>query len=273
MLETHAHQASGLLELNARRGPRMLTVVSHGDEQSELPLLWHLCLALVNFGYSVTVLDATSSETPGNPGLAELLDSVHWRDDAIHGGPAWTVLPAAKGVARLSNSQFPPLQALQQLGNLFSEDGVVVLYSNVEWMIPLVGSCQTQPLLAVSEVRDSLLTSYLALKRLLILGKLRPTIVNMMKDKGPVSNNVSLPTPSSLSICAKRFLGYDVSPLNISEQQEDAIDGSDIQRLALKLLEGAILLGPDQSPIDMQIHYSQSHLENLGRVDHFAGSH
>ena len=57
MLEHHANQAAGLLGLGSRNGPRMLAVVNHGDEQAELPLLWQLCLALVNLGYAVTVLD------------------------------------------------------------------------------------------------------------------------------------------------------------------------------------------------------------------------
>ncbi len=96
MLDRHANQAEGLLGLVSQRGPRMLAVVHHGDEQAELPLLWQLCLSLVSFGYAVTVLDATKPESDANPGLAELLDSAHWNDNASRDAPAWTVLPAGK---------------------------------------------------------------------------------------------------------------------------------------------------------------------------------
>ena len=62
MLNHFTNQASGLIGLGCQPSPRLIAMVGHGDEQAELPLLWQLCLSLVNFGYSVTVLDATSPE-------------------------------------------------------------------------------------------------------------------------------------------------------------------------------------------------------------------
>jgi hypothetical protein len=118
MLEHHANQAAGLLALGSRSGPRMLAVVSHGDEQAELPLLWQLCLALVKFGYAVTVLDGTTQESDANPGLFELLDNAHWHDNTSRDNPAWMVLPAGRGMQNLCALHSPRIQSLRQLGHL-----------------------------------------------------------------------------------------------------------------------------------------------------------
>ena len=74
MLDQPINQAAGLLDLAIVPAPKLIAMVSHGDEQVELPLLLQLCNALVGFGQPVTVLDGTVLETPDNPGLAQLLD-------------------------------------------------------------------------------------------------------------------------------------------------------------------------------------------------------
>ena len=63
MLSACTHQAAGLLTLNERQSPRILSVVQHGDELAELPFLWRLCLACTTLGFTVTVLDATIGES------------------------------------------------------------------------------------------------------------------------------------------------------------------------------------------------------------------
>lgn len=268
MLEHHVNQASGLLGLGCHPEPRMIAMVSHGDEQAELPLLWQLCLALVNFGYSVTVLDATTCESDTNPGLDQLLDDGHWHDEGIRDASAWTVLPAGKGVQNLCGVHSSKLQNLRQLGHLFPAGGIVILYCKVEWMIALVGDCSIEPLLAVSPLRTSLLTSYLALKRLLITGKLKPTIVNMIQDQ----NSASLAAPQSvaagLSECAKKFLGHDVKALEIREQHGDAPLYGDIQHLALRLLESAVALSANYLPME-----TGGRATHFGHFDHLAGRH
>jgi hypothetical protein len=270
MLEHHANQAAGLLGLGSRNGPRMLAVVNHGDEQAELPLLWQLCLALVNFGYAVTVLDATTRESDANPGLLELLESAHWHDNTTRDTPAWLVLPAGNGMQSLCAPHSPRVRGLQQLGHLFPQESVVVLYCKVEWMIPLIAGTGIEPLLAVSQTRTSLITSYLALKRLLITGKLQPTIVNMIQAQPSTSPTLEQPTATSLSECAKRFLGQDVKALNIIEELNEEIQSEDIQRLALRLMENAIALSHMDAPIAASSNASMAHFD---QVDHFAGSH
>ena len=268
MLEHHANQASGLLGLGSQNGPRMLAVVNHGDEQAELPLLWQLCLALVSYGYPVTVLDATTYESESNPGLMELLDNSHWQESANRDAPAWMVLPAAKGIQSLCTLHSPREQSLKQLSHLFTDGGVVILYCKVEWMTPLIAETGIEPLLAISKSRTSLITSYLALKRLLITAKLRPTIVNMIQDPQPASPEFDNRTGASLCDCAKRFLGQEVKALNIVEQLGEESPNADIQCLALRLMESALPMSNLEAPYAW--HARVSH---FGPVDHFSGSH
>lgn len=268
MLERHTNQAEGLLGLVSQRGPRMLAVVHHGDEQAELPLLWQLCLTLVSFGYAVTVLDATKQESDNNPGLAERLENEHWKDNSSRDAPAWTVLAAANGIQSLCTLRVPGLQTLQQLGHLFPQEGVVILYCKVEWMTPLIAGTGIEPLLAVSQSRTSLITSYLALKRLLITGKLRPTIVNMIQEGTPYRLDSEQQALSSLSDCAMKFLGQDVKAINIIEQLSEEGQNDDIQRLALRLMENALPLANMNTPIAVN-----AHTPHFGKIDHFAGSH
>ncbi len=249
MLEPFSNQASGLLGLGCQPGPRMVAVVSHGDEQAELPLLWQLCQTLVNFGYSVTVLDATCAESESNPGLAQLLDNSPWPDDDARDAPAWTVLPSTVGIQNLCASQGTSPQSLRQLGHLFPAEGIVVLYCQAESMIALTGECNIEPLLAVSASRASLLTSYIALKRLLITGKLRPTIINMILDTDPAPMQPAQPASIGLSECARKFLGCEVKTLTITEQTGDTPQDGEIQGLALRLLESAVALAVDKGPM------------------------
>ena len=58
MHETPQHQAVGLGSLARAHSARLVAMVSHGDEETELSLLWRLCLTWVKLGYPVTVLDA-----------------------------------------------------------------------------------------------------------------------------------------------------------------------------------------------------------------------
>lgn len=268
MLEYFANQASGLIGLGAQPGPRMMAVVSHGDEQAELPLLWQLCLSLVNFGYTVTVLDATTQESESNPGLAQLLEDSRWSGDENRQPGAWTVLPAGAGIQSLCATAAPKPQSLRQLGHLFPQGSVVILYCKVEWMIPLIGDCTVEPLLAVSPMRNSLLTSYLALKRLLITGKLKPTIVNMISESPPVASTLPQSVSASLSECARRFLGHEVKALDIKEQPGEEPLYGETQRLALRLLESAVPLSADHLPGSVD-----ARVAHFGHIDHFAGSH
>ncbi|MEO7106669.1 MAG: hypothetical protein ABIZ09_09870, partial [Rhodoferax sp.] len=221
MLDRFTNQGAGLIGLGCQLGPRLVAMVSHGDEQAELPLLWQLCLSLVNFGYSVTVLDATTEESEANPGLKQLLKNAHSGEDSLRDSSAWTVLASAQGLQSLIRNVQTQSRSLQQLGPLMPAEGIVVLYCKVDWMTELIGDQFAEPLLAVSPNRKSLLTGYIALKRLLITGKLKPTIVNMDQEPNRLGS-AGLPTASAgLGECAKRFLGRELKTLHITDQQPD----------------------------------------------------
>jgi hypothetical protein len=92
----------------------------------------------------------------------------------------------------------------------------------------------------VSGEKSSLLTSYLALKRLLRKGRLEPTILNMMQDdrQGKSADSVA----HALRECARNFLSYDARPIRIDPLQDDARMDADMRRLATRLLEHALSL-------------------------------
>ena len=268
MLEHYANQASGLLGLGCQPGPKMITMVSHGDEHAELPLLWQLCLSWVQLGYSITVLDGTTAESDANPGLEQMLTNTHWADDGASGMPAWTVVPSCKGIQSLCAGQEAHPGGLQQLRHMVAPEGVLALYCNADSMTSLLGDWPAEPLLAVSSTQTSLLTSYMALKRLLITGKLKPTIIHMVQDpKLPPRANV-MRTSSGLVACAKRFLGYECRAVNVQVPHNDSQPSAEIQSLALRLLENSMTLGARDVP-SQGIHP----LTQLRRFDQFAESH
>lgn len=241
MLDHPINQAAGLLDLAVVPTPKLIAMVSHGDEQVELPLLLQLCNALVGFGHPVTVLDGTVLETPDNPGLAQLFDysmAPHQVSDA----PSWSVLPARLGLQTLASGSATGMHSLVDAGGLFPHDSVVIVYSTAQTLAHLLHGSGVRPVLAVSTAKTSLLTSYLALKRLLLKGALEPTVVNVMDNvqaKTPVSENRM---PTSLNDCAKYFLNYQVNALNIPAPTTDERPSASIGRLVLGLLENAMAL-------------------------------
>ena len=240
MHEQHANQAVGLLGLRAATGSQLIGMVCHGDEQAELPLLWRLCSALVSLGYPVTVLDATKTESDSNPGLEQLLDYQFGHSADNQGAPDWTVLPACRGIRQLCHIQ-SPRQSLDRLGQLFQYAGVVILYGSAELLTQLLQGSQVKPLLAVSSAKSSLLTSYLALKRLLVHGRLEPTILNVVSPTRERSGDADAGcgVTANLNECAKNFLGYEVKALTINPQADEAYVHAAVRRLAAMLLEHA----------------------------------
>ncbi len=237
MLDYSAHQAVGLRGLAPPPGPHLMAMVSHGDTHAELPLLWQLCDALVALSYPVTVLDATQRETQTEPGLYQELEYSFRRTATAGEALAWNVLPAAVGMQSMCAASPQKKQHLHRLGQIFPHNGVVILYSKADWLATLLSDSGMSPLLAVSSQKNSLITSYLALKRLLLNARLEPTILHMM-DRRLDSDNVT----SHLSACAKNFLDYEVKALNIDMSADERRLGLAVRRLAAHLLETALPL-------------------------------
>jgi len=237
MLDPTVHQATGLMALAAQHGAKLMAMVSHGDERVELPLLWQLCIALSEFGYPVTVLDATACETDSNPGLEQMLAAAYWHE--FSDAQVWTVIPSALGLQSLCAASSGRQASLGKLGHVMPRDGAVILYCNAEWLTTLLGDSHVAPLLAVSSMKTSLLTSYLALKRLLKNGGLEPTVVNLAHDERAVA--------ASLGECARNFLGYEVKPIRIATPSFDNRPNAEVQRLALRMLENGLALSSPEA--------------------------
>ena len=240
MLDVPMNQAFGLLGLAATPAPQLLAVVAHGDVRTEQPLLWQLSSALSELGYSVSVLDATASETTDNPGLLQLLDYEFNNTAADDDGPAWNVLPAALGLQALCALQARPEHSLQRLGQAFQSNGVLLLYAEADLLVRLLGRSGLRPLLSVSGEKDSLLTSYLALKRLLRKGRLEPTILNMMQGDPQAAGAADV--AHALRECARNFLAHEVHPIRIDPARAESHVHADMRRLATRLLEHAMPL-------------------------------
>ncbi len=268
MLEHFSNQASGLLGLCSRPGRRLISVVHHGDEQAELPMLWQLCLALVSMGYTVTVLDATIDESTANPGLQQLLDRLSTHHNGAQDAPSWSVLPSKKGLNTVCAATGTSDERLARLCRLFPADGLVIVYCGVDALVSLMGQSDHEPLLAVSPVRSSLLTSYIALKRLLIAGNLKPTIINMQQSQEPLTSALTSPAAAGLHECAKKFLGFDATTFDISDQRSDEQSGGDMQRLALRVLERSTLLNSGYEHLGREVH-----LDRAAHFGQFARSH
>ena len=241
MLDHPINQAAGLLDLAIAPAPKLIAMVSHGDEQVELPLLLQLCTALVGFGHPVTVLDGTVLESPDNPGLAQLLD-YSMAPPVASDAPSWSVVPARLGLQTLTSGSAMGQHALADTGGLFPQDSVVLVYSTAQTLAHLLHGSSVRPVLAVSSAKTSLLTSYLALKRLLLKGALEPTIVNVVDNAKVPTSITPNRMPTSLNDCAKYFLNYQVNALNVTASTADERPSASIGRLVLGLLEHAMAL-------------------------------
>ncbi len=269
MHESPVNQAAGLLGLSRSSAPRMMAMVGHGDTKAELPLLWRLCWTLSDMGYPVTVLDATTFETDANPGLAQRLGDTYWHGGTATDAPAWDIIPSGRAIQSMCGNPSPQSYCQEKLGQLFPHEAIVVLYSRVEWLIPLLSGSGVAPLLAVSSNRASLLSSYQALKRLLINGKLQPTIASMEPQSREEAEFTATDAGvTSLAECAKNFLGYEVNADRFGAAGSGLHANTDMQRLALRLIESAVLLGADSTSVEQRV--ISNHL--LG-MDRFVGSH
>ncbi len=265
MLDFQVHQATGLQALSVLQGPQLIAMVSHGDEQSDMPVLWKLCSAYLELGYSITVLDGTKQESRSEPGLARLLEDGFWPGGQNRPEAAWQILPAARGLQELHARASGVGAAWPQLGQLFADDAVVLVYAKPEALAALLRDSSARPLLAVSSSKNALLTSYLALKRLLVDARVEPTIVNVSGLGGAKAEN-PMPTPVAVNLadCARNFLGYQVRMLRIAPQQQGSKQEYDLRPLASRLLESGLALGARTTrPIGTQAPRTQA----------FAGTH
>jgi len=246
MPEAIVNQAAGLMGIRVSAGSQLIPVVTHGDELAELPLLWRLCGSLVEMGYLVTVLDATQPETDDNPGLEHMLEYRAGRRGSDVEAPEWSVVPAGIGIQSLCGQKNSKAECLHRLSQLFPANSVIILFANANTLTALLGDSQAKPLLAISSAKRALLSSYIALKRLLIGGKLDPLILNMISKQPHALNRISDPM-LNLSECAKNFLDYDLNAINIHLSPSEETLSAEVRQVALCLLDAAVPLWSDET--------------------------
>ncbi|MDE2418574.1 MAG: hypothetical protein KGN32_12290 [Burkholderiales bacterium] len=263
MRDLPVHQAAGLMGLARNQFPRLTAFVSHGDAQAELPLLWKLCSAMVDLGYPVTVLDGTTQEAGDNPGLEQLLDFSTWRESPQE-SPTWNILPSMQGLQALGAFANPSAHCLSALGQAFQHEGFVIAYSNAQVLSRLLTRSGVRPLLSLSTARTSLLTSYLALKRLLLKGGIEPVVANVVQYADRSLETESA-VASNLCDCARNFLDFEVNIVTIVAPAGEDRPSMDVQRLALSMIENAIPLVKGWS--------TQSMCSDIPLTSGIAGSH
>jgi hypothetical protein len=160
--------------------------------------------------------------------------------------PQWNVVPAAKGIQNLCENQKNKAASLQKISQLFPANSVIVLFANANTLTTLLGNSRAQPLLAVSTAKRSLLSSYLALKRLLIGGNLEPLILHMIGNNAH-SLHRSADAMAQLEACAKNFLGYDVNAMSIHYSTSEESISEEVRPIAMCLLDRAVPLWSDVS--------------------------
>ena len=240
MLDTDRHQAAGLAALATEQAPRIVALAGHGDVRSELPLLWQLCAAWTALDYPLVVLDGHVRETPQTPGLQQLLDG---SEDVAHldpGAQDWPIIPAALGLTALGTPLAgSPAQAsterARRLASLFHGPELILIYAPAHELARCFQGSNLSPLLSLSAQEAAMLSSYHALKQLLNLGKLRPTIVSVMNDANLATRVSGHSLSRNLQECARDFLACEVPALTVCPTQPE-----EMQRLALRTLEHAL---------------------------------
>ena len=242
MLEMCVNQGAGLRGIAKQAAPRVIAMASHGDQQGELPLLWSLCSTLVDFGYPVAVLDATTVESANNPGLEQLMNDAYWPGDLSSEALSWSVIPAALGLKRLGSQKTANGLPLDQLSGLFQSFGVIVIYARADVLTLVLPDSGIEPLLTVSPAKMSPVTAYQALKQMLLDAKLRPTMASIVPESLPKGVVPSYSPVENLQKCAMTFLGYRLDSLVVRAVQPKDRPSDDMHRLALRLLENAMPL-------------------------------
>jgi hypothetical protein len=155
----------------------------------------------------------------------------------------WSVIPAACG---LSETMQEPDGGLYRLGGFFGQDDLVLVYADAQTVTLLLAKTHCTPLLVLSESRNSLLTSYTALKRLTQHGQLNPVIATIGPRRQSSGVHRQNHMAMNLLACAKNFLDFRGWVFDIGAPEHAVPEANDVRRLALGLLEAAVALRPLQ---------------------------
>lgn len=260
MLDRDASQGASLRPaIHGQPAARLTAMVSHGDQQTELPLLWQLCAALQGFGHHVAVLDATAAETALRPGLQQMLDGSQV-GDAGYDAAGLSVWPAATGMQALatacdvladaargngadaSSAREVAAAAMRaHLARALRPHDLVLLYAAPDRLAAWMGGSALAPLLATSPVQSRVLAAYQSLRQLLGTG-IAPTLATVTTETGPAPAASAQAARTNLAHCASVWLGRQIDVLGVRTSLHAEFPSADVRRLALCLIERAVAL-------------------------------
>ncbi|SDP93439.1 hypothetical protein SAMN05216303_11246 [Rhodoferax sp. OV413] len=241
MLESCIDQGESLRRMAPQAAWSVIAMVTRGDSDTELPLLWQICAVLQSFNYRITVLDASSTETDDNPGLQNLLDHAHWLEDVPSDTSPWHIVPARLGLGRIA-SQYSRghRMPLQPLGHLFRNCDLVVVYADAHMLAALLPGSQVRPLLAVAPGRASIIGAYKSFKKLLLQAQLVPLIASVVSNPFKNAENLAKTTGRALQQCAQIHLGCHTEFMTVRTFPQQHKHWNDAHPLALRLMANAI---------------------------------
>lgn len=247
MFDASLHQTTGLNELFVQPAQHVIVMASNGDWHGELPLLWNLCSAWSDMGYTLTVLDATTTESDNNPGLQQLMGNMRLPAAGEFDHANWAIIPAALGLTQLSE-HWPSNKTetlLQTLGHLFGNYEIIVIYASAQNLADCLADTGIEPLLPLSINTLSIVPTYQALKHLMLKGRLHATTVTVVDTSNPKDFLSAQRVNQRLQDCAFNFLGQRISTLTAPSQRLDDLAAQDVKTLALRLLERAVSVRQD----------------------------
>lgn len=244
MLDTSVDQGASLRRIAPQAAWSVIAMVTRGDTATELPLLWQICAALQSFSLRITVLDASSAETEDNPGLQNLLEHAHWREEVAPNAPPWHIVPARLGLSHLAlqtrqdpSMSSPPLQAIS---HLFRSCDLVVVYADAELLATLLPGSQVRPLLAVTPRRASILGAYQNFKKLLLQARLVPLVASVVTAPYKNAELLAKSTGRALQNCAQMHLGCQTDFMTVRSFPQQHARWDDAHQIALRLMASAI---------------------------------
>ncbi len=247
MFDPDLHQTTGFNDLFVQPAQHVIVMASNGDWHGELPLLWNLCSAWSDMGYTLTVLDATTTESDNNPGLQQLMDNMQLPAAGEFDHANWAIIPAALGLTQLSEHSPSKKTAttLKTLGHLFENYEIIVIYASAQNLANCLADTGIEPLLPLSINTLSIVPTYQALKHLMLKGRLHATTVTVVDTSNAEDFLSAQRVNQRLQDCAFNFLGQEISTLTAPSQFLDARAAQDVKTLALRLLERSVSVRQD----------------------------
>ena len=245
MLESVWHQGTGLHWQGAQSSLQVLPVVPSGDN-ADATALWMALAHLQQQGYPVVVMDGTEQESPAAPGLQDMLQPRQ--------GYAFTTLaadianplsvatvPAARGMVQLQHkASISGERPLDLLYRYVRNHALVVLWAPAQLLAGMITGCQQVPIQLVPAQSRNVVSSYRALKQMLMGCGQMPRLVAMR----PADYGLD-PILKSVSQCAQRHLRSE--PLC---EQLDPLKPRHLQRWALQCLEHSETVHAPQEQAD-----------------------